>query len=110
MRAGCPRTPDIAVAPLLARFRAHAPERLTPYRGVIDALEALRAHVAIGLVTDGNPTIQRNKLRALGLEARFDIVVLTDELGRAPEAEPSSSSCSPHQARSRTRQAAVYVG
>ena len=73
---------DIAVAPLLARFRAHAPERLTPYRGVIDALEALRTHVAIGLVTDGNPTIQRNKLRALGLEARFDIVVLTDELGR----------------------------
>jgi HAD superfamily hydrolase (TIGR01509 family) len=73
---------DIAVAPLLARFRAHAPKRLTPYRGVIDALEALRAHLAIGLVSDGNPTIQRNKLRALGLDSRFDIVVLTDELGR----------------------------
>ena len=73
---------DLAVAPLLARFRAHAPTRLAPYRGVADALASLRAEVAIGLVTDGNPTIQRNKLRALGLESQFDIVVFTDELGR----------------------------
>ena len=74
--------PDIAVAPLLARYRAHAPKRLRPYRGVVEALEALRAHVTIGLVSDGDATIQRNKLRALGLESRFDIVVFTDELGR----------------------------
>jgi putative hydrolase of the HAD superfamily len=73
---------DVAVAPLLARFRAHAPTRLAPYPGVADALEALHAQVAIGLVTDGNPTIQRNKLHALGLEAQFDIVVFSDELGR----------------------------
>ncbi len=73
---------DLAVAPLVARFRAHAPTRLTPYPGVVDALAALRAHLAIGLVSDGNPTIQRNKLRALGLESQFDIVVFSDELGR----------------------------
>jgi putative hydrolase of the HAD superfamily len=73
---------DIAVAPLLARFRAHSPTRLTPYPGVADALTALRAQVDIGLVSDGNPTIQRNKLRALGLEAQFHIVVFSDELGR----------------------------
>jgi haloacid dehalogenase superfamily, subfamily IA, variant 3 with third motif having DD or ED/haloacid dehalogenase superfamily, subfamily IA, variant 1 with third motif having Dx(3-4)D or Dx(3-4)E len=73
---------DIAVAPLLARFRAHAPERLALYHGVADALQAIRQRVAIGLVSDGDPTIQRNKLRALGLESRFDIVVLSDELGR----------------------------
>jgi putative hydrolase of the HAD superfamily len=73
---------DVAVAPLLARFRAHAPTRLTPYPGVVDALEVLRAQVAIGLVSDGDPTIQRNKLRALGLQSHFDIVVFSDELGR----------------------------
>jgi putative hydrolase of the HAD superfamily len=73
---------DVAVAPLLARFRAHAPARLAPYPGVVDALEGLRAQVDIGLVTDGDPTIQRNKLRALGLESHFDIVVFSDEMGR----------------------------
>jgi putative hydrolase of the HAD superfamily len=74
---------DVAVAPLLARFRAHAPARLTPYPGIVDALETLHAQVAVGLVSDGDPTIQRNKLRALGLEIHFDIVVFSDELGRA---------------------------
>ena len=72
----------VAVAPLLARFRAHAPERLALYHGVAGALQALRARVAIGVVTDGDPTIQRNKIKALGLESRVDIVVLSDELGR----------------------------
>ena len=73
---------DVAVAPLLATFRAHAPARLEPYTGVIDALRELRGRVPIGLVSDGDPTIQRNKIRALGLESSFDVVVLSDELGR----------------------------
>jgi putative hydrolase of the HAD superfamily len=73
---------EVAVAPLLARFRAHAPTQLTPFSGLVDALAALREQVAIGLVSDGDPTIQRNKLRALGLASHFDIVVFSDELGR----------------------------
>jgi putative hydrolase of the HAD superfamily len=73
---------DLAVAPLLAAYRAHAPERLTPYPGVVAALEALAPQMALGLVSDGDLTIQRNKLHALGLESRFDIVVFSDELGR----------------------------
>lgn len=73
---------DVALAPLLAAFRAHAPTRLAPFPGVVDALDTLARQVAIGLVTDGDPTIQRNKLRAIGLESSFDIVVFSDELGR----------------------------
>jgi putative hydrolase of the HAD superfamily len=73
---------DIAVAPLLAAFRGHAPSRLVPYPGVADALDALHAHVAIGLVSDGDSKIQRNKLRAIGLESCFDIIVFSDDLGR----------------------------
>jgi putative hydrolase of the HAD superfamily len=46
------------------------------------ALERLRARYRIGLVTDGDPGIQRAKLRALGLGDAFDVVVLSDELGR----------------------------
>jgi putative hydrolase of the HAD superfamily len=67
---------------LLTAFRGYAPARLTPYPGVTDALDALRGRVAVGLVSDGDPAIQRAKLRALGMESTFDIVVLGDELGR----------------------------
>jgi putative hydrolase of the HAD superfamily len=68
--------------PLVQAFRSHAPERLAPYPGVPAALERLRARYRIGLVTDGDPGIQRAKLRALGLGDAFDVVVLSDELGR----------------------------
>jgi putative hydrolase of the HAD superfamily len=74
---GCPRLP---ITPLVAAFRDHAPARLLPYPGVSRALEQLRRHVPIGLVTDGDPRIQRAQLHALGLE--FDAVVFSDELGR----------------------------
>jgi putative hydrolase of the HAD superfamily len=73
---------DVAVAPLLAAFRAHAPARLLPYPGVLAALDRLQGQVQIGLVSDGDPAIQRSKLRALGIERCFDIVVFGDELGR----------------------------
>jgi putative hydrolase of the HAD superfamily len=46
------------------------------------ALAALRARCPIGLVTDGDPGIQRVKLAALALSDAFDVVVLSDELGR----------------------------
>jgi putative hydrolase of the HAD superfamily len=73
---------DVDVAPLVARFAAHAPARLDPYPGVPDALEGLARSVPLGLVTDGNPDIQRAKLAALGLAGMFSAVVLSDELGR----------------------------
>src|SRR4051812_16662498 len=73
---------DVAVAPLLSAFRACAPSQLAPYPGVTDALGSLRGRVALGLVADGDPGIQRVKLRALGLDSMFDVVVFGDELGR----------------------------
>jgi putative hydrolase of the HAD superfamily len=72
----------IDVAPLLASFRAHAPETLPLLPGVRDGLDELRRQVPIGLVSDGDPSIQGAKLRALGLADAFDVVVLSDELGR----------------------------
>ena len=72
----------VPVAPLVAAFRRHAPDRLDPYPGTVDGLNRLRATVPIALVTDGDPTIQRAKLDALGLFPLFDAVVFSDELGR----------------------------
>lgn len=68
--------------PLLRAFRTHRPERLDTYPGVRPALAHLRRRVPIGLVTDGDPAIQRSKINALGLNDSFDAVVLSDELGR----------------------------
>jgi putative hydrolase of the HAD superfamily len=42
----------------------------------------LRTAVPIGLVSDGDPAIQRAKLEALRLRDAFDVVVFSDELGR----------------------------
>ncbi|MEA2534445.1 MAG: putative hydrolase of the superfamily [Actinomycetota bacterium] len=72
----------VPVEPLVQAFRSHAPQRLPPYPGVPAALARLRVRCPIGLVTDGDPGIQRAKLRALGLCDAFDVVVLSDELGR----------------------------
>ncbi len=72
------------VAPLVAAFKAHAPAWLPVIVDDLHArLEALRKLVPIGLVTDGDPTIQHAKLRALGLESAFDTVVVSDTWGRA---------------------------
>jgi putative hydrolase of the HAD superfamily len=72
----------LPVEALVQAFRSHAPERLATYPDVPASLARLRARCPVGLVTDGDPGIQRAKLRALGLCDAFDVVVLSDELGR----------------------------
>jgi putative hydrolase of the HAD superfamily len=56
---------------------------LQPFPGVIEALDALRAAgVGIGVLSDGQSSVQRRKLAALpAIEDRLDVVVMTDELG-----------------------------
>jgi putative hydrolase of the HAD superfamily len=73
---------NVPVAPLVAAFRAHQPTRLDPYPGVAAALLTLADRVPLGLISDGDPLVQRAKLHALGLEPYFTTVVLSDEYGR----------------------------
>lgn len=75
---------DAPVLPLVNAFRRFEPRcPLLPYSGVREVLAFLSSRVPIGLVTDGDPDIQRSKLRALRLQHEFDVVVLSDELGRS---------------------------
>ncbi len=74
--------PAIEGAPLVDVFRSHRPARLDPYPGAAAAVAACRETVAVGLISDGDPGIQRAKLDASGLAGAFDAVVLSDELGR----------------------------
>jgi putative hydrolase of the HAD superfamily len=71
------------VPDLVQTFRAFAPYVLPPYPGAAPALAELRALVPVACVTDGDPEIQRAKLRALRLEDAFDAIVISDEMGRA---------------------------
>jgi putative hydrolase of the HAD superfamily len=77
---------------LVAVFRAHRPERLEPYPGVRGALARLRmAGVRLAVVTDGDVEVQAWKVRALGLSAFFDCVVVSDALGGRAVRKPHSA-------------------
>jgi putative hydrolase of the HAD superfamily len=54
--------------------------RIAPYDGVREGLDELTALVPVGIVTDGDPRIQRAKLNALDL--RVKLFVCSDEIGR----------------------------
>ena len=58
--------------------------RLAP--GVRESLTRLAGHYELGLVTNGTGPTQRAKLKALALDALFDPVVISDEVGlRKPD-------------------------
>jgi putative hydrolase of the HAD superfamily len=82
---------DVAVGPLVDAFRSHRPATLPTFPGAGDLLCRLRGRLGLGLVTDGDPCIQRAKLEAIGLAGCFDVIVFSDELGREfrkPHAAP----------------------
>lgn len=62
-------------------YRSHVPDiRLTD--AVWDTLSVLRSRgCRLGIITDGRPQGQWNKMRALGLESLVDYIIVTDELG-----------------------------
>lgn len=59
-------------------YRGHKPD-IHLYPGVRELLDELKSRgIKVGIITDGRPEGQRNKLEALGLE---EDVIITDELG-----------------------------
>lgn len=64
---------------ILQIYRAHKP-KIHLYSDVAEMIENLKAKgMKVGIITDGRPEGQRNKLDALGL--KVDDVIITDELG-----------------------------
>jgi len=53
------------------------------YNGIIEMLSELRVkrNIKVGLVTNGVPEIQRNKLQCLGIGRHFDQVIISKEMG-----------------------------
>lgn len=65
----------------LRQYREHFPS-ISLYPGVKDMLLRIKQNnKKIGLITDGRPEGQRNKIKALEIEDLFDYIIITDELG-----------------------------
>ena len=66
-------------AEVLKAYRSHKPD-IHPYSGVAEMIAELKEKgIKVGIITDGRPAGQRNKLKSLGLD--IDDVIITDELG-----------------------------
>ncbi len=62
-------------------YRGHFPQ-IAPYPEVINVLQACREEYLVGLVSDGQLSVQKNKFQALRLDSYFAEVMFSDELGR----------------------------
>ena len=60
-------------------YRSHQPD-IHLYPGVAEMIKELKSRgIKVGIITDGRPEGQRNKIQSLGLDV--DDVIITDELG-----------------------------
>lgn len=62
-------------------YRSHKPT-IHLYDGVAEMIQELKEKgIKVGIITDGRPKGQRNKLESLGLDKMVEDVIITDELG-----------------------------
>lgn len=69
-------------------YRNHIPN-IHLYDGIEDMLTQLKKTKKIGLITDGRPIGQRNKIKALNLEKYIKEIIVTDELGGIEYRKPN---------------------
>ena len=73
--------PHFSMEQLLRVYRNHLPV-ISLNEGAQDVFVFCKTQgYKIGLITDGRSVTQRNKLRALGIEALFDKIVISEEFG-----------------------------
>jgi len=82
---------DQSLVPDLLKLYASATLDLSLFPDAEDALRVLREQrIKLGLVTNGNVAIQRNKIRLLKLERCFDAIVYAREVGKADKPDPEA--------------------
>lgn len=96
-------------AKVLSVYRSHQPD-IHLYPSVTETIEELKAKsIKVGIITDGRPEGQHNKLEALGL--KVDDVIITDELGGIQFRKPCDIAFRVMMTRWRLNPAdIVYVG
>jgi putative hydrolase of the HAD superfamily len=101
--------PDSWVPKLVEIFRTHTP-RLRLSAESRQALQEMRGSWRIAIVTNGLPSVQRRKVKALGLDRLVDAVIYAQEHGSGlGKPEPSSFLAAARQLRVEPRRC-VFVG
>lgn len=73
-------------------YRFHQPS-IHLYDEAVEILTQLRKKgFPIGIITDGRPEGQRAKIKALGLDALVDYIIITDELGGVEYRKPNEKA------------------
>lgn len=92
-------------------YRSQMPE-INLYHGVAELFQSLKENdIKVGIITDGRPEGQRNKIKALGLEELVDDIIITDELGGIQFRKPNDISFRIMQCRWRIPfEQMVYIG
>lgn len=95
----------------LEAYRKQMPE-IKLYDGVVDLIQTLKDRgIKVGIITDGRPEGQRNKIQALGLDSLIDDIIITDELGGTQFRKPCDIAFRIMQNRWRLPyEQIVYVG
>ncbi|ANE03079.1 HAD-IA family hydrolase [Corynebacterium crudilactis] len=71
-----------SVSSLISFHREHTPE-LNWYPDVLEVVSCLKNEGAkLGIITDGYSVVQHQKLKAVQAEKFFDVVMVSDDLGR----------------------------
>jgi putative hydrolase of the HAD superfamily len=97
------RDPDFALE-LAEAFPVHRRRLHIVYEDVRPALEHLRPSLRLGLLTNGAPDLQREKIAGTGVAAYFDEIVVSGEVGfgkpdrRIYEIMLSRLGAAPHEA------------
>lgn len=73
--------PKEMVPQLVSIYRNHSPV-LTIYPDAKNLIESLYGKSYLALITDGDRKVQWSKIRALGIEEYFDLIVVTDDYGK----------------------------
>ena len=98
-------------ADCLRIYREHFPQ-ISLYDDVEQVMSDLRKRgIKVGIITDGRPDGQRNKICALGLDTLIDDIIITDELGGIQFRKPNDISFRIIQCRWRIPfEQMMYVG
>lgn len=66
---------------LVALYRNHRP-RIRLYRDAMEVIPILKSRFYLGMITDGYPPTQKQKVKVLGIEKYFDHIIYTWEKGQ----------------------------
>ena len=92
-------------------YRDHFP-KITLYDGVYEMIADIKKRgLKVGIITDGRPNGQRQKIKALGLDELIDDIIITDELGGVQFRKPNDISFRIMQCRWKIPfEQMVYIG